>query len=104
MSVTSKKHGNGSGALRQDLIRRLKNLNEMIPKTNHNPPGTVLMSLELFNEIRNVAGEAAIALENDIEIPIYDQEEVYHNCTVQVLYSSYTGDCSVGWWKEGDAD
>ena len=92
-----------TGALRQDLIRRLKNLNEMIPKTNHYPQDTVLMSLELFNEIRNLAGEAATALENDIEIPIYDQEEVYHNCMVQVLYSSYTGDYSVGWWKEGDA-
>ena len=38
-----------TGALRQDLIRRLKNLNEMIPKTNHYPQDTVLMSLELFN-------------------------------------------------------
>lgn len=93
-----------TGALRQDLIRRLKNLNEMIPKPNYDSPGTVLMSLELFNEIRNMAGEAATALENDIEIPIYDQEEVYHNCMVQVLYSSYTGDYSVGWWKEGDAE
>lgn len=92
------------GALRQDLIRRLKNLNEMIPKTNRNQPDTVLMSLELFNEIRNLAGEAAVALENDIDIPIYDQEEIYHNCTVQVLFSSYTGDSSVGWWKEGEAE
>lgn len=93
-----------TGALRQDLIRRLKNLNEMIPKTNHYSHDTVLMSLELFNEIRNIAGEAATALENDIDIPIYDQEEIYHNCTVQVLYSSYTGDSSVGWWREGDAE
>lgn len=93
-----------TGALRQDLIRRLKNLNEMIPKTNHYPQYTVLMSLELFNEIRNIAGEAAVALENDIDIPIYDQEEIYYNCTVQVLYSSYTGDSSVGWWKEGMTD
>jgi hypothetical protein len=92
------------GVLRQDLIRRLKNLNEMIPKTNRNQPDTVLMSVELFNEIRNLAGETAVALENDIDIPIYDQEEIYHNCTVQVLFSSYTGDSSVGWWKEGDAE
>lgn len=93
-----------TGALRQDLIRRLKNINEMIPKTNRNQPDMVLMSVELFNEIRNLAGEAAVALENDIDIPIYDQEEIYHNCTVQVLFSSYTGDSSVGWWKEGDAE
>ena len=93
-----------TGALRQDLIRRLKNLNEMIPKTNSNQPDTVLVSVELFNGIRSLAGEAATALENDIDIPIYDQEEIYHNCTVQVLFSSYTGDSSVGWWKEGDAE
>ena len=53
-------------------------------------------------QIKELAGEAADALENDVEIPIYDQEEIHHGCTVQVLYSSYTGDYSVGWWKEGE--
>lgn len=94
-----------SGAMRRDLIRRLRNINEMIPRQNsYNHQEIVTISLELFDEIRDLAGEAAIALEleNDIDIPIYDQEEIYHNCTVQVLFSSYTGDSSVGWWKEGE--
>lgn len=38
----------------------------------------------------------------DIEITamdVYDIEEVYPNCTVQVLRNSVTGQVSVGWWK-----
>lgn len=30
-------------------------------------------------------------------IPIYDQEEIIENCTVQILTDSRTGECSVGW-------
>lgn len=89
---------------RDDLIRRLRSLAELLPKKHTLPSGadTVICSLEAFMQIKELAGEAAAALENDVEIPIYDQEEIYHNCTVQVLYSSYTGDYSVGWWKEGE--
>lgn len=32
-------------------------------------------------------------------INIFDIEEVYDNCTVQILSSSITGEVSVGWWK-----
>lgn len=38
----------------------------------------------------------------DVECPIYDQCEVYHGCTVQVLSNSVTGKTSVGWWHEND--
>jgi Lar family restriction alleviation protein len=34
-----------------------------------------------------------------VEIGFYDQEEVFHNCTVQVLTNTATGETSVGWWK-----
>lgn len=38
----------------------------------------------------------------------YNQEEIYENCTVQVLSNTYTGRTSVGWWqnkeKEDDMD
>ena len=37
--------------------------------------------------------------EMQIEMNIYDQEEIYHNCTVQVLRNSVTGEVSVGWWR-----
>lgn len=32
---------------------------------------------------------------------IYDKEETYPNCTVQVLTNTVTGDVSVGWWENG---
>ncbi len=41
-----------------------------------------------------------------VDVPIYDKEETYTNCSVQVLTNSVTGDVSIGWWqeeKEGDS-
>ena len=35
----------------------------------------------------------------NMEINIYDEEETYPDCTVQVLKNSVTGKVSVGWWK-----
>lgn len=37
-----------------------------------------------------------------IETNIFDIEEIYPNCTVQVLRNSVTGEVSVGWWKNED--
>lgn len=34
-----------------------------------------------------------------IDTFIYDQEEVYDNCTVQILTNTVTGEVSVGWWE-----
>jgi hypothetical protein len=39
-----------------------------------------------------------------ITTSIYDQEEVHHNCTVQVLRNSVTGETSVGWWEEKEKE
>lgn len=38
-------------------------------------------------------------MSNEIEINIYDREEIHYNCTVQVLTNSVTGEVSVGWWE-----
>lgn len=35
----------------------------------------------------------------DADIPVYDKEEIYENCTVQVLTNTETGEVSVGWWQ-----
>ena len=35
----------------------------------------------------------------DVDMDIYDQEEIYPNCTVQVLTNTVTGKVSVGWWR-----
>lgn len=36
-----------------------------------------------------------------IDINLYDVEEIYPNCTVQVLRNTVTGEISVGWWING---
>lgn len=35
----------------------------------------------------------------DVETNIFDIEELYENCTVQILKNSVTGEISVGWWE-----
>ena len=36
---------------------------------------------------------------DDVEVNMYDVEEIYDNCTVQILRNSATGEKSVGWWR-----
>jgi hypothetical protein len=38
--------------------------------------------------------------QREVEVNIYDREEIHENCTVQVLTNSVTGEVSVGWWEE----
>ena len=40
----------------------------------------------------------------NVQANIYDVREVHHNCTVEVLRNSRTGECSVGWYEEGEYD
>ena len=35
---------------------------------------------------------------NEIETNIFDEVEIYENCSVQILRNSVTGEESVGWW------
>ena len=35
---------------------------------------------------------------DSVIVSIYDQEEIYQGCTVQVLKNSITGDESIGFW------
>ena len=37
----------------------------------------------------------------DVKMNIFDEEEIHHNCTVQILRNSVTGETSIGWWEEG---
>jgi hypothetical protein len=39
-----------------------------------------------------------------IDVPFFDQEEIYTNCTVQVLTNSITGEVSIGWWQNDISD
>lgn len=36
---------------------------------------------------------------DNVETNVFDQEEIYYDCTVQILSNSTTGEQSVGWWK-----
>ena len=57
--------------------------------------------LEISAEIGHL--DAAIkALTPQVETNIFDQEEIHHNCTVQILTNSKTGETSIGWWEEND--
>lgn len=35
---------------------------------------------------------------SEIETNIFDEVELYTNCSVQILRNSVTGEESVGWW------
>ena len=58
-----------------------------------------------MNEKRINKAEAAPEKNGDapfithIETNTFDIEEIYPNCTVQVLKNSVTGEVSVGWWR-----
>lgn len=37
-----------------------------------------------------------------VETNIFDKEEIFPNCTVQVLTNTITGEVSIGWWINSD--
>ena len=52
---------------------------------------------ELRQKLRDGEGGKTEIIQ--VETNIYDKEEIYLDCTVQVLTNTATGDVSVGWWK-----
>ena len=34
----------------------------------------------------------------ELELDLFDEMEIYHDCTVQVLHNTVTDEYSVGWW------
>lgn len=40
----------------------------------------------------------------EVKTNFFDKEEIYPNCTVQVLTNTVTGEVSVGWWDNGGAN
>lgn len=51
-----------------------------------------------------VAYQMEVDDERTNDIPIFDEEEIYPNCTVQILRNSITGQISVGWWKNTEGE
>ena len=64
-----------------------------------------ILSSFVFGYIYHKAKEKEEETADDIEIistNLYNIEEVYPNCTVQVLKNSVTGEQSIGWWVNED--
>ncbi len=40
-----------------------------------------------------------LGLMEEIQINVFDEEEIHENCTVQILRNSITGEISIGWWE-----
>lgn len=59
---------------------------------------TIAILNKLIKNTEQQSVGSVVNIEN-MEINIYDEEEVYPDCTVQVLKNSVTGKVSVGWWK-----
>ena len=38
---------------------------------------------------------------NEVKTNIFDHEDIYHDCSVQILTNTTTGETSVGWWRNG---
>ena len=57
---------------------------------------TVLQTLsEIIRDVEHMNGLEQVQVETNL----FDKEEIYQNCTVQVLTNTVTGEVSVGWWK-----
>ena len=52
---------------------------------------------EIPIDLPDVLRAAAAAIQPKISVALYDEEEVYENCTVQILRNSVTGEVSIGW-------
>lgn len=88
---------------KEEIVRKLRELAEVkLPRQVY--PGLYVVSEDMMLAIMALAKEAADEIEFRVDIPIYDQEEIHHGCTVQVLTSSVTGESSVGWWKEEECE
>lgn len=66
-------------------------------------PKVVLTQLtvdELAEAVANKVIEKINQPEEElVETAVFDQENIYENCTVQVLTNTVTGETSVGWWR-----
>lgn len=43
-------------------------------------------------------------MSKELDIAIFDKEEIIENCTVPILTNTVTGEVSVGWWRGGAED
>lgn len=62
--------------------------------------GTIIAGYIILSAIYIRLGVIKDEISRKVRTNIYDQEEVHHNCTVQILRNSVTGETSFGWKGE----
>ena len=63
-----------------------------------------LRKLATYEDASEAHFSAELIPREEVEINIYDREEIFENCTVQVLTNTTTGQVSIGWWQNEDDD
>lgn len=48
--------------------------------------------------------QVALFVQNGDVCEFYNQEEIYENCTVQVLTNTINGHTSIGWWQNNEKE
>ena len=82
-------------------------LTRLRPSEEHSRENTRFMHKGLMKEtvmqtLFEIMGDVERMYEPElvkVETNLFDKEEIYKNCTVQVLTNTVTGEVSVGWWK-----
>lgn len=65
---------------------------------------TALRKLARYEDTGLEPDEIDRVKQREIEVGIFDREEIHYNCTVQVLNNSVTGEVSVGWWENKEEE
>lgn len=66
-----------------------------------------LLKATVLQTLREIIGDVErmnVFEQVQVETNMFDKEEIYQNCTVQVLTNTVTGEVSVGWWKNDKED
>lgn len=51
-----------------------------------------------------ITKQVALFVQDGEVCEFYNQEEIYENCTVQVLTNTINGHTSIGWWQNNEKE
>lgn len=88
--------GRTYNCLKRAEIDTVEQLREMTDRDLRRIRGMGIISIEEINRKLQTLNRT----KSMVETNIYDVEEIHHNCTVQILRNSVTGEQSIGWWPE----
>ena len=85
----------------EELIKKLSRYSELCI-AKHLDPDFAEAVVDIIEILKNLCFMQKLIDNPDmieIDTCIYDKEEIFENCTVQVLTNTVTGETSVGWWR-----